>query len=312
MPSTISRSAALTLAAAALAPRPVRGQSGAVVRMGGTTAGDSFFLPFYAQEQGFFRRAGVNVELSNHTNTGVIAAAMTGGALDVGYADPLFVANAYNRGLPWAFFAGGGLYSSEAPTTVLCLAQNSSIKTPKDLEGKQVAIAIIASVGVVALQAWLEANGADASSVKLYETPYATMVPLLQKGDIAAAFIAEPSLSQSKSNVRLWANIYDAIAKSFLISSCYSTRDWLARNGDASARIARALSDAAKWANEHRDDTAAIVSRDAKMPLDVVKSSTRVRYADLDPRLIQPVLDQCYKYKAMQKPVTAAAIIAKV
>ena len=39
---------------------------------------------------------------------------------------------------------------------------------------------------------------------------------------------------------------------------------------------------------------------------------TRVRYGDLDLRLVQPVLDVAFKYKAIEKPLTAADLVAKL
>jgi hypothetical protein len=48
------------------------------------------------------------------------------------------------------------------------------------------------------------------------------------------------------------------------------------------------------------------------VPLDVVKSMNRVRFSELDPRLIQPVLDTAYKFKLMATPVNANDIVMKV
>lgn len=38
----------------------------------------------------------------------------------------------------------------------------------------------------------------------------------------------------------------------------------------------------------------------------------RVRFADLDAALIQPVLDIAFKFKLLEKPLLAADIMAKV
>ena len=283
-----------------------------MIRLGSTTTGDGFFQPFYAAEFGFFKNAGLNVETVAYPNAGTTAAAAAGRAIDVGFADILVLANAVNRGLPWTIISGGALYSGDAPTTVLCVPTASPIRTAKDLEGRAVGVVVLSSISTLGVKAWLESNAADLAKIKFLELPYPTMVPALGRGDIAAAFIAEPVLSGVKRDVRPLANAYDAIAKSFLISSCFTTRSWLAENPATAKRLVQALDDAARWCNAHHDETAVVLSKVSRIPLDVVRSMTRVRYGELDARLVQPVLDVAVRYKALEKPLAAAELITKV
>lgn len=171
---------------------------------------------------------------------------------------------------------------------------------------------MLASVSALGVRAWLEANGADLGQIKLVEMPYTAMIPALNRGDIATAFIAEPFFSQLKKDVRVWANAYDAIAKHFFITACFAPRAWIEHNRDTAARLAQAISETTFWANAHHDDTALIVSKYSKIPLEVVKAMNRVRYADLDGRLIQPVLDVAFKYKMIEKAVNAADITMRL
>jgi NitT/TauT family transport system substrate-binding protein len=304
--------AAIATGTAALLPRRARAQAPPKIRMGSVATGDSYSLPFYAQEGGFFSRAGLNVELQEVSQPGSIIAAVAGGSLDVGFADPPLLGNASNRGLPMAYFAGGGLYSSEAPTTVLCIAPNSPIRTARDLHGNSIAIVVLASIGAAAIRSWIESNGADIAQIKLIELPFTTMVTAVIKGDVGAAFVGEPYLTQAKNDIRRFANAFDAIAKSFFINACFSTRPWLARNPDAAARVAQALAEGARWANTHHDDSAAILSKYARVPVEVVRSMNRVRFADYDVRLIQPVLDTAFKFKLLERPISAGDITVRV
>jgi ABC-type nitrate/sulfonate/bicarbonate transport system substrate-binding protein len=307
---TRARALALFAATAAWRPHAARAQT-APIRLGSVATGDSYALPFFAQEAGSFTRAGLNVEVQQIPQPGSIVAAVAGGSLDVGFVDPPLLANAHNRGLPMVYFAGGGMYSSDAPTTVLCVAPNAPIKTARDLYGGSIAIVVLASIGAAAIRSWIEQSHADLAQIKLIELPFPTMVTALAHGDVGAAFIGEPYLTQAKNDVRKLANAFDAIAPRFLINACFTSRAWLARNGDIAARLASALSDASRWANAHHDDTAAILSANAKVPVDVVRSMNRVRFGDLDPRLIQPVLDTAFKFKLLEKAVGAGDITTK-
>lgn len=308
----LSRARFVALAgAAAVVPRPARAQA-ATIRLGTSPFADSYLIPTYAQEMGFFRNAGLSVELVPFPSAGAVGTALAGNAIDVGHSDVIVVANAYNHGVPWQLMAGGGIYASDAPTTLLCVAPNSPVRTAKDLEGKQIGVISLASISSLGVKSWIESNGAALDSVKFFELPFAAMVPGLNRGDLAAAFIAEPFLTQVRSDVRVLARAYDAIAKEFFISAMFASRAWLGGNAATARKLAGVLNDTIRWANTHHDETAPLCAAATKIPLDVVRRMTRVRYAALDSKLVQPVLDAAVRFKVIDKAVNAGDIIAKV
>jgi NitT/TauT family transport system substrate-binding protein len=314
-PLVVSRARALGLLAAsgaAIIPARLRPQTTPPIRFGSSPLADSFMLPYYAQEIGAFTRAGLNVQVMNFANSGQISIAAAGNAVDAGIIDPVGMANTYNRGISFAFVGGGSLYSSREPTTMLCLAASSAIRSAKDLEGKSIGLPVIGTITSLGVRVWLQANGADLSTIKFYETPYTTMVPALNRGEIAAAFIAEPFLSQLKRDMHPWMNAFDAIAKSFFLNGVFASRSWLGQNGALAARLAGAIKETARWANAHRSDSAAICSRYSSIPLDVVKAMNRVRYGEMSAQLVQPVLDAAYKDNMIERPVDAGRVIASV
>jgi ABC-type nitrate/sulfonate/bicarbonate transport system substrate-binding protein len=129
---TRARTLGLIAAAPALAyARPARARE-AHLRMA-VVPTDSYALPYYAFEQGYFAKAGLGVEIHPFTTGGQITGAVAGNALDVGLADPIQVGDAVNRGISFKYFAGGTTYSTDAPTTQLCVLQNGPIKSVADL-----------------------------------------------------------------------------------------------------------------------------------------------------------------------------------
>ena len=174
----LSRLWALALVAAAAAiPVRAAAQSAPVIRLASSTSGDGYSESFYGGEFGFFKNAGLNVELVDLPNTGAIAAAIAGRAVDVGFADLITIANGVNRGVPWTVIGGGALYTGDAPTTILCVAKDSPVRTARDLNGRSVGVVALASISTLGVRAWLDSNGADLTSVKLFELPFPTMLP---------------------------------------------------------------------------------------------------------------------------------------
>ena len=313
MTDLLPRRGALGLMTAAmLSPLAATAQSSPTIRVAAALS-DPYAEPYYGLDSGIFRRAGLDVQITNFSNAGEIIQAAAGGVVDIGLADMIQVANAADHGLPYVFFAGAGLYTSAAPTTVLCVAKNSPVKTAKDLEGGTVAVVALTSISSLSVQQWLHLNGADISKIKIYELPFSVMAPALGRGTVAAAFIAEPFLSSVKDEVRWLGKAYDAISKQFFIAAWFASRDWLANNAATAKRLQAAIYDSARWSNANHDASAIILSKYSKLGIDRIQEMTRAIYATtLSPTLMQPVLDIAWQYRLIRQPVTARAIMAPI
>lgn len=314
MTAPLIRSQALSLLAGGLAllPAPLRAQTKTPLRIC-TVNGDTFEEGCYAYELGFFSRAGFEVELSVLNNAGAVAAAVAGGSADVGTGDIVSLGNAINRGVPFVLFAGAGLYTSSSATTMLCVSKSSAFKDAKDLEGGAVAVVTLVGLGTTATKAWLTQNGADLAKIKFIEMPQSDMGPALARGLVAAAVIVEPMLTAVKPEVRILGKVYDAIAREFLISDWFTTRDWLARNAEPVKRLVAAIYQTARFANAHHDQTLPILAKYTKTTPEQLHGIVRASYAtSLTPALIQPVIDAAAKYRSIEHPFAAAEVIAKV
>lgn len=291
-------------------PVAASAQAPAAVRIG-CNATDLYLEPYIALDRGFFTRADVSATITPFANGAANATAVIAGAVDTGPADVIQIANAYSRGIGLAFFAGGGVYSSKAPTLALCVAKENPLKNPKELEGKTIALVVLKSLTEAAMREWLRANSVDASTVRFYELPYAQMGAALAGGRVDAAFLGEPFLTANAGSVRIIGYPNDAIASSFYLSAWFARREWLDANADTVNRFRRALYDTAQWANGHHADTAQTLTQYAKVEPDLSHTMHRIDYATaLDPKLMQPVLEIALRYQLIDKPIAAQALIA--
>ena len=96
-----------TAAATALgAPSRTHAQGLVTVRCGSVPL-DGYGQPYYGVAAGIFRDAGIDLQVTGLANSGAIAAAITGGSLDVGLGSVSQIAGAREKGLPYTFFAPG-------------------------------------------------------------------------------------------------------------------------------------------------------------------------------------------------------------
>lgn len=310
----LSRGRALAALAAALAARPRRAgaQSPPPIRIG-TVAADTYAEGLYAVDAGFFSRAGLNVDIRVFPGSGAVAVAAAGNAVDIGLTDAVVLANATNRGVPLTVIAGCGLYAPGDATSFLCVRSGTPYQRAKDFEGAAVAVPTLVSISSIACKTWFAKQGADVGKIHFIEMPFAEMPAALERGSIAGAFVAEPILSQVPPDVKILADVYRAIGDRFLISNWFTNRDWLAKNRDVAKHLVAAIYEAGAWANVHRDQTAPILAKYAKIDPDRVRAMRRCPYATaLEPRMLQPVLDAGVHYGAIERPVSASALIAKL
>jgi NitT/TauT family transport system substrate-binding protein len=306
--------ASLATAALAVAPRIARAQSPArfTLRIG-TPGSDSQAGAWYAQDFGFFAKNGIDATVSviRGSGSGTVGAVL-GGAADIGEADLVAISAAREHGISLVVLAPSGTYTTVTPTTVLVVAKNSPIATPKDLEGKTVAVLSLEGPARIATAAWIDKGGANLASVKFVELPPASMASALERGTIDAATLLEPLLSASSSQVKLLAKCYDAIATRFTISAWFCNATWQQANPLAARAFIEAMHETNQWADQVQNhaQTGESLAKHTSISPDIIPKMARAYYLDkFDPKLAQPLIDAAVKYKQLNASFPARELL---
>jgi len=85
---------------------------------------------------GCFTTPGSTSDVQTLGNGGLVMSGVISGALDVGICDDIALGNAALRGIPIAGFAGGALFTIDAPTLVLVSLKSGAVRTAKISTGK--------------------------------------------------------------------------------------------------------------------------------------------------------------------------------
>jgi NitT/TauT family transport system substrate-binding protein len=317
MISRSARSAFLAAAGAAVAAgassRAARAQATAEKLRIAAPFSDMFGEPYYGRSAGTFAHHGFDVDITTIFAGSAVVAAIAAGTVDVGVADMVSSAQAFNRGIPIRLLAGCALYlSSEPPQNFLCVAADSPIRQPRDLEGKSIGVPQIAGGTLVSLRAWYDAMGIDGTKVKLVEVPNTIAALAIARGTVDAGVVSEPFYTPSKSTLRPIGRPFDAIGKAFINTAWFTTRDWIEADRERARRAVAAIYETGRWANGHRSDTLEVLARDGKMDLGAIRGIARVTYATSTVLAqVQVYLTAAERYKAIDKPVDAAAFVAQ-
>src|ERR1700687_2944172 len=99
---------ALTAAALTAPSFPASAQSTTTFRIG-TAAAESYGLSIYAHEAGFFKKQGLESQITYFPGGGAVLAALVGGSLDYATVNWGATSNAHVKGIPIMAIAPGGL-----------------------------------------------------------------------------------------------------------------------------------------------------------------------------------------------------------
>jgi NitT/TauT family transport system substrate-binding protein len=300
-------------AAATIVPRVVRAQTLTKLRIGSVFA-DSYGEAFFAKDAGTFAKAGFDLEVNNLANSGVTAAAIGGGSLEMGIGDLISGVNAIIKGVPNLLVAGCGVYRSTDPGIILAVAKDGPVKTPRDLVGKTIGIPTLVGLTTASLKNWLPQNGVDVNTVKLVEISQATTVPALQANRIDCGLLGEPFITPNTAVIRDLGHPMDAVAKEFVQSVWYASKSWVEADRDVARRAVNAIYDTARWCNTHQDETFAILVREAHFDGDKLKGMSRTAFetGPLTTALVQPVLTAGYNAKIFDRLIDANTLITKI
>ena len=265
---------------------------------------------FLAQTQGYFSRAGVNVDVTAMNSGAAIVSAIVSGQLTIGSINTVSLAVAHQNGVKLKIVAPGVLYDSRVPVTQMYVLKDSPVKRAIDLQQQDDCGQCPRGSSQIATQAWLDANGGSSTAVRWAELPYNSLLPALIAGRVDAAVLVEPAMSAAADTCRSLAAVYDAIASRWLLTAYVAGEDWVKQHPDAAKRMQLGLKQTAAWMNANSPQSAAAIIAITKQDPAEFAHSVRVRFADaLDPRLLQPAIDAAARYQVLKRAFPASELL---
>lgn len=309
---TLSRRSALALGlAAGVAPRVLRAQELAPLRVAYQPYSYSAQV-LYARDNGFFTKAGLNVELQEIAFGAALATAVASGAADIGIATITTLAIAHSKKLPFVIVAPGAEFSAARPTAGgLYVGNQSGIKTAKDFNGKVIGTPGLATMGEYGVRYWVDANGGDSSTLKFVELPFSQMPAAFAAGRIDAAFIGEPYLDEANKVAHLFAREMDAIGKEYVITAWFATLPWAQAHPDLVGRFAAAMREASAWSSNPQNSAKCvdIIAKQFKVdPKTITPSALSYFPQQITPQLIAVEVAMTARYGKFP-PFPAADLI---
>jgi NitT/TauT family transport system substrate-binding protein len=267
---------------------------------------------YYAADLGLYAKYGLNVEVQVAPTGAAIAAAITGGAAEIGYANLISIAQAVESGIPFGVVLPCSTYSAKGrPTTLLIVDKNGPVHSARDLNGKTLGVNGIGSLQQLGPMMWMDKNGGDSKSVHWLDLTPAEEPAALAQGRVAAISVTEPMASMSLAQGgRILSNEFAAIAPQFVTGAWFTSRTWASAHPDLVTKLQRALSEAAVWANAHPKESGDMLLKDTKLTAETVATMARTHFAEsADPVQMRPEIAAASQYGVLKSPLDGATLL---
>ena len=294
-------------------PFAATGQTLPVVRVVGP-ANDGYKAVFYGVRSGIFKKYGIDVQTTIVASGAAAAAALGGGSADVAYTNILTLIQAHSHNVPMVFVAPGNVLLPGKSPTLTLVAQDSPIKTGRDMNGKVLGSSSLRDINAAATLAWIDKNGGDSSTVHVVEVPASAGAAFLEQHRADAVTLNEPGASQALAtgNVRLLAQPYDAVGGG-MTAGFAAMEPYVVANRDVMLRFAKAMHEASTYTNAHLAETVPLVAEYSGVDPGVIAKGARFTDAEyLETRSLQPLIDMCAKYGLIDRSFPGADVISVV
>ena len=256
-------------------------------------------------DQGLFEKHGLDAQISMVPSPPAAASAVVGGSADFAFGTTMGLLQAVEQGQDLrgvAPFAGiePGFYDKmqageagyETGINALLVQDGSGIESPRELEGKTVAVAD-AALSELLTKARIKMDGGDPDKVKfvVMTGPDAYNAVIAGKVDAAQSFqpIIQGFEAKGLRNLS-WLEV--EVLHDGPTSLLISTSAFVRENQDVVARFNCAIREAATYSNAHQDEVRAVTAREQKVdPATLESALVPYFYTEIDTAGVERIED---------------------
>lgn len=260
------------------------GSSQAGASSGGVTTVKVGLIPivdvaplYLGQKQGFFEKQGLKLEFTTAQGGAAIVPGVASGQFQFGFSNVTSLMVAQSNGVPVKAVANGIASTGVAGKDfgALMVMKGSPLKSPKELEGKKVAINTLKNINETAVRESVRKAGGDPDKVNFVELAFDQMPAALDQGQIDAAMVVEPATATIKSQdgVEIASPLVD-VAPNLTVAMYFASTQYAQQNPEVVKKFQDATAESLAYADAHPDEARQIITTYTKIPADVLAKVT--------------------------------------
>jgi NitT/TauT family transport system substrate-binding protein len=273
----------------------------------------STFEPLYiAEDQGYFKTAGLNVTIkAGAQDTSQNAPSVLNGEAQFAMTDSSGFLKAAAQKLPVRIVSNLQAATTKTPPSDgLLVKKGSSIKSYADLEGKTVGLSALGGTLQFICEYSAKKDGADPSKIKFVALPLTSLNDAVTQGKVDAVYTFATFLDAGKASgltaIGIGTNALPGLPQALLFSS----QSWLAKNAATAKKFTDALSKAIDYANAHPEAVRDVDTKYTKLPADYIKNRTiQLFSAPIDTAVLQTVVTNMVEFGLIKTAPEADSLL---
>ncbi len=226
--------------------------------------------PLYlGQKEGFFGKRGLALSMTLAQGGAAIVPGVTSGQFQFGFSNVTSLMIARSNGVPVQAIANGVPSTGVAGKDFggLVVKKGSSITSPRQLEGKKVAVNTLKNINETAVRESVRKAGGDPDKVQFVELAFDQMPAALDKGQIDAAMAVEPALATMKLQgaTEIASPLVD-VAQNLTVAMYFTSTSYAQQNPAVVKKFQEAVTESLSYADAHPDEVRQIVTTYTKTP----------------------------------------------
>jgi len=269
--------------------------------------------PFHlANKNGYFKQEGLEVEFSTNPSSPAALQKVIAGEADIAFASYVPIFTAQEKGAGDIKIVADSV-SASPNSNMIITTPTSSVKNVKDLAGKKIAVSAINTASDAMTKSIMKANNVDFSTVKWVPIPFPDMAAALGRGDVDAAYMPEPFITNAAKQIGgvPVVDVASGPTADFPIGGYASLGKFTSANPKTVAAFQRAM----KKATDEAADRAKIqpmVVEFAKVDADTAALVTLPNFhSTLDPRRLQRVPDQLVEFGILKNRIDVSTMLVQ-
>ncbi len=267
-----------------------------------------------AQQQGFFKKNGLNVKLMTSQATAALMPAL-GKQFDLLTTTPTSVLQAAAAGLKPELVGGETIENTKFQSSYIVAAKG--ITSVKQLKGQKIGVVSLAGVLYSSMIIRLHRAGLTTSDVTFVQVPFADMGSDLQSGAVQAVVTIYPFqgqlLGEGYSNL---GNPVIAVvgSQNAMDAGWVATQSWAASHGKALKDFGKAQNEALAWMKANPSGVATILENSFQLPSFVATKYDAVDYTNfaITPKYLLPWAGPLATSGQLKKKLTTKQVKALV
>lgn len=264
-------------------------------------------------DQGFFKDEKLTIKPQLAEGGAAITPAVVSGDNQIGFSNNTSLLIAASKKLPIEIITQGVLGGKDEKEAWadLMVPKGSSIKEPKDLEGKTIAVNTLKNVCELTIKASLEKKGVDVDKLKFSEIPFPDMNGALDAKRVDAACEVEPFVSQAKAAGSTGIDpFYVGTAPDLSVATYFTSKQYAEKNPDVLKRFAKAMNRSLDYTQENPDAARKVLSQYTEIPKPAIaKIRLPIWSSELDPASIEKQAELAEKYGLVKKKPDVGELI---